>query len=232
MPGSPTNSDGRRIAWVAYHVLERFKTMKIRLLALVLVLAGLPGFQGLARASYDYSSVINPGTVNSLSGASTETFDSAYGGPTAVDGSTHQIALTLISATSTSATPEALLSTTMTDTLSITDGGLVGVFTITATAAGVGIDGADAGTYRITDMSLQSSSIVVNNDTYQLSDFVYTAPVTNGSSGEITAMLSATPGAVPEPSSLMLMGLGGVLAWVTARRSFIRPAGTSCRSGE
>lgn len=184
-------------------------TMKIRLLAFGLALAVLPELQGFAAASYTYSSVISPGTVSSLSQTSTEVFDMAYGGPTAVDGSAHSISLTLIMASSTSSSPESLVSTSIADTLTITDGGKSNAFTITAMAGGSGIDQAGAGSYTLTGMILSSSSIVVNNDTYQLSDIVYTGPVTNGSAGLITATLTASPGVVPEPSSLVLMSLGG-----------------------
>ncbi len=191
--------------------------MKIRLLAFGLTLAVFLGCQASARASYTYSSVFSPGTVSSTSGLSSEFFDSAFGGPTAVDGTTHQISLSLIMATSTSTTAENLVSTSITDTLSITDGGMVGAFTITGTATGTGINQAGAGTYSLSDFTILSSTIVVNNDTYHLSGLTITEPFTNGSSELITAMLTATPGVVPEPSSLILLGLGGV-ALLGARR--------------
>lgn len=63
-----------------------------------------------------------------------------------------------------------------------------------------------------------SDAITVNCDTYYLANLAFNAPITNGATGTITGKLTASPSTVPEPSTIIMVGLGD-LAVLSSRRS-------------
>ncbi len=197
----------------------------IRPSAFALALVTLLGLQGLGQAGYTYQvglqgvSGPSPLTYKSPDSSTVVTISAVHSifsppaGPNPIDGSPQTITIYDFHATSTSNTPMAIVGTPM-SLLYLYDGTQTGTISIVGFLGGsVGI-GTSGLTYQ---PNSSGGSTTVNGNTYTLSNFVYTAPVTNGADGSLTATLVASPGVVPEPSSLVLMSLGGV-ALLAARR--------------
>jgi PEP-CTERM motif len=198
----------------------------IRPTLFLMTLAVALGVPQIARASYTYQNYIQDSAQHAhvyqtVDHESTITVTSPYsyvgtGGPFPVDGTPQTITLYQISATSFSATPESIFDAFQ-SILFINEGSLQTSLELSVTLGGtIGI--GDSG------LTLQVSAgpttvQLSNGDTFIISNFVYTAPTTNGASELVTATLVALPaGSVPEPSSVVLMGLGGV-ALLAGRRS-------------
>jgi hypothetical protein len=175
-------------------------------------------FQGLAHASYTYTSVVTPDPVSSASGLSQVTFSSIGGGPIPIDGTLQPIPLSVIHATSSATSAESLISTTLIDTVTIFDGGQTGSFTFTMTFTGSKITVA-GGSYSFGIPFFSSHKIVVNGDTFTCNQFNEGLPRTNGADARFSTDITATAGpvAVPEPSSMVLMGMAGVATLATRR---------------
>jgi hypothetical protein len=206
-----------------------------RLSVFGIVMTTILGIQNPTQASWTYTSVVTQSTITSSSGLSQVTFGSVSGGPETVGATLQLIPLSVIQATSTATSAETLTVATLIDTLTIYDGGQSGTitFNIIANAGpggaafrGFGITAAvNSGTYAVGIINGYSTAIVVNGDTFKATQFNYGLPKTNGANAMFSTDITSTPAAVPEPSSLVLVGMGGIA--ILAGRRFR----SSSRSG-
>jgi PEP-CTERM motif len=184
-------------------------SLRTRFSAFGFALATILIFQGLAQASYTYTSVVTPDPITSASGLSQVTFSSISGGPIPIDNTLQPLRLTSIHATSSATTPESIASVTILDTVTIFDGGQTGVFTFHFTLSASNVSSTTVGNYSIGVPFFSTHKIVVNGDTFTCNQFNMGVIKTNGVDALYGTDITAIPAAVPEPSSLLLMGIAG-----------------------
>ena len=182
--------------------------------ALALTLAASLGCSGSARAGYTYTASINPFSISGGNGSFIEL--NAAGGSGSINGVYSLHSLVFFTGGSNGTATIGATSFTETLTFSDTNGPQTGTFSIMGTISAT-FDSNGFASISGTNLSQSSSSIMINGDMYTLSNLGVN--VNGGPGPNVGADITATPSSVPEPSSLVLMGLGlGGTALVLARR--------------